>query len=182
MRAIHFMSALAAGKVIPDTSSAMISVTEPGESSPVSNQGWGYYLHSAFADVSYDENTYQVLGPDVFREVYSDAITSAQARQISMFIRSVLLDPTIDKLYVHCHRGRSRSAAIALYASELAGTRIDGDTREHNHLVLAMVRTPNRYSHLWRVPGVDTSSRKIGAVKKDGALHFAQVSRKTGWI
>lgn len=153
------MSALVASRLTPDQSSAMISVTEPGEISPIQPSGWGRYMHLAFADVSFTESTIRELGSEAFHQVYSDAITSAQAKQASKFVRDLANDPGIARLYIHCHRGRSRSAAIAIYASQQSGVALDTDTREHNRLVLTMLHHPDRYAHLFSAPNFNAPKR-----------------------
>lgn len=136
---------------MPDPHAAMVSITDPGERSPVRAEDWGMYLHSAFTDSEYNIATFQTMGAAVFREVFGSAITAAQAMQIRQFLADCAQNPHISRLEVHCHRGRSRSAAVALYTVKthravLAG---DADTREHNRLVYAMLENPLQYQRLF---------------------------------
>lgn len=134
---ILFMSAREACQLTPDLSAEMISITDPGERSPV-QPGWSRLLHVQFEDVEYDSDTKRLLGEQLFREAYAGAISQEQAGRIRTFIAGIRKS-TVSTLHIHCHRGRSRSTAVARYASEVLSVPLEQVPTTYNALVYRML-------------------------------------------
>ena len=136
MRTVTFMNAMAASDLTPDPSNAMISISDaPGWGDPGLPQSrFDRLLRIYFVDGHYSGETICDMGRN-FKNIYSAYFDRQRAYQIREFLDEC--DGLgIQNLYVHCTAGRSRSAAVALWASRHHGYALKGDPKHANDMVL----------------------------------------------
>lgn len=148
MRTVTFMNAMAASDLTPDPSNAMISISDaPGWGDPGLPQSrFDRLLRIYFVDGHYSGETICDMGRN-FKNIYSAYFDRQRAYQIREFLDEcdVL---GIQNLYVHCTAGRSRSAAVALWASRHHGYALKGDPKHANDMVLDLLSDPHKFDHL----------------------------------
>jgi predicted protein tyrosine phosphatase len=117
VRAVVFMAQRAAEQLEPTPDAAIISIANPGERVSL-RSGWPLLLSVAFADACYDESTIRSFGRmwELSSRGFPD---KAHAQTIRAFIDD--LPPEIERLFIHCGAGVSRSAAVARFACERLG-------------------------------------------------------------
>ncbi len=138
IRSINFISeATAVGlKHLPAT--AMISITNPGETAPLI-EGWEKLLRVGVADASYDERTIESYGR-MWPLSSRGFPTKAHAEEIRAFLDQL---PTgIETLIIHCGAGVSRSGAVAKYASGRYGLPFPADYSRHNEALFRLLEEP----------------------------------------
>ena len=106
---------------------AMVSITDEAHTPASLQAGWGAVLRLAFYDV---EPAWARPGQIPFSE--------AQAGVLWDFVHG--LPGHVDTLYVHCRSGISRSGAVARVITECFGLPFDGEEKECNAHVLALLR------------------------------------------
>jgi hypothetical protein len=90
-------------------SGGLISITEPGRLAPI-QEGWGSILRIQFHDVTEDSLVYAAQeGFVVFSDELADVILDWLEEH----------EGTFTDIVVHCAMGVSRSAAVALFISEV---------------------------------------------------------------
>lgn len=122
---------------------AMISITNPGVTASL-QVGWAQVLRVAFSDAEYDEADFADYRARGVRFVPSEKgfPTQYQAQLIRDFCAHIARDAAVHHLVVHCHAGKRRSAAVAMYAAERLGARLLGKPEDPNRTVLALLKDP----------------------------------------
>ena len=124
---VEFISQRSAEGRPGDPRAAMVSITDEAHTPASLQAGWGTVLRLAFYDV---EPAWARPGQILFSE--------AQARVLWDFVHG--LPRHLDTLYVHCRSGISRSGAVARAITERLGLPFDGEEKECNAHVLALLR------------------------------------------
>lgn len=132
IRKILFMSQNDAIQLKPSDKSALISIRVPKGFVPL-QYGWKYLHTPEFHD--------EVEDPDGVWKLFNDEM----AIDTISFVKG--LPENVETLYIHCHAGISRSAAMAKFFSEMFHLPFD----EHYHLYNKLV-----HRVLWRVYFSDT--------------------------
>jgi len=118
---VDFMSQARAEYFKPMTREAIISITGSGHPKARLRKGWTRVLRLVFDDVE----------APFFNVVHFDNL---HAEEILAWLEKV--ENKVEKVYVHCHAGISRSAAVAKFIAERydlsGGVRVYED---HNRLV-----------------------------------------------
>jgi len=142
IRSVRYLSEAAALMLNPQPCAAMISITDPGHEAPLPQpEGWGALLRIVFMDAEYDED---MLGRLAARRVAFQAEAKSfpsrrNANALCAFLDGLASSPQITELYVHCHAGQRRSAAVAKYASELFGAEFDHGYAGYNKTVYRLL-------------------------------------------
>ena len=84
-------------KIIPEKNSGIISISDKGDEDAHLNNRWNYRLDMYFNDNDYDFNEFH-------------------ARQMINWLEKI--EGKVEKLWVHCNQGISRSPAVGLWLSE----------------------------------------------------------------
>lgn len=159
---IKYLSEADALNENPAMDKAIISITEPGRVCPISGE-WGAILRVTFCDAEYDQGTIDRMAArkQQFNPVNKGFPSSGSIEPIRGFISR--LGPNTSELIVHCHAGQRRSAAVALYASEIISDaqfpRAEIARRDMNKTVYQLLKNPNafrfhqRTSLFWRLIG-----------------------------
>jgi predicted protein tyrosine phosphatase len=100
---VDFMSQARAEAMRPLPREGIISITGSGYPPATLRRGWRRVLRLVFDDVEI-----QFFGATHFDTVHAEAILR--------WLDEV--EGQVDKLFVHCHAGRSRSAAVAKFIAE----------------------------------------------------------------
>ena len=124
---VEFISQRSAEGRPGDPRAAMVSITDEAHTPASLQAGWGAVLRLAFYDV---EPAWARPGQIPFSE--------AQAGVLWDFVHG--LPRHLDTLYVHCRSGISRSGAVARAITERLGLPFDGEEKECNAHVLALLR------------------------------------------
>lgn len=103
MNRITFVPRSVARQWHPAQGAVLISVYSEHEGPPTLQEGWAAVLSLCFDDVDRRQEGCRVFSP-------------VQARQVLEFAR---VHQDAPELVVHCEKGQSRSAAVALFLSEL---------------------------------------------------------------
>jgi predicted protein tyrosine phosphatase len=132
IREVDFMSQARAEYFKPMTREAIISITGSGHPRAKLRKGWFRILRLVFDDVE----------APFFNAVHFDNL---HAGKILVWLEKV--ENKVDKVYVHCHAGRSRSAAVAKFIAEKYD--LSGGIRvyeEHNSRVHKILTRRGRLS------------------------------------
>lgn len=154
---IDFMSLVQLERSTGRPDWAVISITDSDQSAALIPTGYGHSLKLSFDDLDTDAIHQGSTGVPFEQE---------DAQIVWGFIKKIGQDPTTHGLIVQCEAGRSRSAAIAIFASAvLAGRfvtsrRVDG----FNDLVL---------SALEKVSAVRVSRPRSTTVEPDQVIERA---------
>jgi predicted protein tyrosine phosphatase len=124
---VEFIAQRSAESRPGDRRAAMVSITDEADAPASLRAGWGAVLRLAFYDV---EPEWARPGQTLFSE--------AKARAVWGFVHALPGD--IETLYVHCRSGISRSGAVARAITERLGLPFDGEEKECNAHVLALLR------------------------------------------
>lgn len=166
LKAITFLSEREAIELQPRADTAMISITDSGRLAKL-REGWEVLLRVDFPDITYDEKTLREYG-NLLSPKW--AISDVEACQMHQFIMELRHIPQIESLIVHCHAGKSRSAAVAKFAAEIYCLPFDHEYDGYNITVYELLRNPNKYiSHYtWRTVSRHPSqqSRKLGLIER----------------
>jgi predicted protein tyrosine phosphatase len=164
LKEVSFVSEREAIELPPRIDTAMISITDSGRVAKLKDR-WGVLLRVDFPDITYDEKLLREYG-NILSPKW--AITDVEASQMRQFILALRFMPQIETLIVHCHAGKSRSAAAAKFAAEMFGLPFDHAYDGYNTTVYELLHNPNKYVvfYPWR-----TASK-----------HPSQQSREIGWI
>ena len=155
---VEFISQRSAEGRPADPRAAMVSITDEAHH-PVSLQaGWGALLRLAFYDV---EPAWARPGQILFSE--------AQARVLWDFVHG--LPRHLDTLYVHCRSGISRSGAVARAITERLGLPFDGEEKECNAHVLALLRRAAPMIAAKSAVSAPSDSSPEGATRAAGEAH-----------
>lgn len=145
---IQYLSEADALSLVPNGAAAMISITEPGRTAPlVFPHAWGALLRVQFADAEYDEAMIERLSA---RGVHFDPSAKGfpdrrNAETIRAFLDGLTEARHIKALYVHCHAGQRRSAAVARYACELLDVHFEDSEKGHNRTVYTLLNNPLQF-------------------------------------
>lgn len=151
---ITYLSEYKASQLDPNSETALISIADPGHAPPgIFPQGWGMFYQDFFIDGDYDADLIRTFG-EHFHESFSGYMQKEQASQMKAFVHDVLNNPEIEHLVVHCTAGRSRSAAVAQYASDITEIVPVGDfgISGMNTMVYKMLHNPGMFSELTAQP------------------------------
>jgi len=132
IREVDFMSQARAEYFKPMAREAIISITGTGFPRAKLRKGWFRILRLVFDDVE----------APFFNAVHFDNL---HAEEILAWLEKV--ENKVDKLYVHCHAGKSRSAAVAMFIAEKYD--LSGGIRvyeEHNGMVHRILTRCGRLS------------------------------------
>ena len=100
-------------------------------------------LHLAFHDVSYNELDIDREGADWWlNKVTETRFLAEQARAIHTFVAK-WWDSDAGELVIHCHRGESRSAAVAKWVAQSTGAMLDQHPARANEMVFRMLEEPD---------------------------------------
>jgi predicted protein tyrosine phosphatase len=159
---VKFCSEPEALRIQPDSSMALISITNPGDLAPV-QAGWGAMHRISFADASYDEREIRFF-EKMWYQSSQGFFTKQHALPIIDFLDN--LDESISQLIIHCGAGQSRSAAVALYAANRYGLKLMGDAKQYNVTVLNLLQNPTLYDAILPEEKVNKNSftRKLIAL------------------
>ncbi|WP_432262766.1 tyrosine-protein phosphatase [Cupriavidus sp. TMH.W2] len=122
----------------------MISITNPGATATL-RPGWGSILRVQFSDAEYVPGDIgrRMTDGRPFDPAMRGFPTQTQAQAIRQFCEGVYADPALVRVLVHCHAGKRRSGAVALYLVERFGATIDGPVPDDpNRTLLALLRDP----------------------------------------
>ena len=121
IREVSFLSQAGAEAMRPLPREGIISITGSGYPPATLRRGWRLVLRLVFDDVEIP-----FFGATHFDNAHADAILR--------WLNEV--EGKVDKIFVHCHAGRSRSAAVAKFIAERYD--LSGGVRtydDHNKLV-----------------------------------------------
>ena len=124
---VIFLGRRNAEELVPPNNSAIISITDSVEDEANLKEGWEHTFRVSFIDGAYNEDSLRFVGTN-YRYIYSAYFDKGQAIELRGAIDHIV-SLGIDKVIVHCHAGRSRSAAIALYIANRYGYLPYNDTK-----------------------------------------------------
>jgi predicted protein tyrosine phosphatase len=104
IREVEYLSQARAENLRPLSREAIISITGSGYPKATLRKGWLRVLRLVFDDID----------APFFNAVHFD---SPHAEETLAWLQKV--EGKVDKVYVHCHAGKSRSAAVAKFIAEL---------------------------------------------------------------
>lgn len=147
---ITVLSQAEAEKRVPCDREAIISITDPG--APLANlhPGWPRTLRVQFGDVMYDKQTIEFYGKSW--DSVQGVFRACHAETIRRFVADIESDPEIDHITVHCHAGKSRSAAVATWIAIKNGRDCPLSWSGRNQTVLDVLNEPARYEWAWAMP------------------------------
>ncbi|MCG7952650.1 MAG: hypothetical protein N0E56_15740 [Candidatus Thiodiazotropha endolucinida] len=116
---VLFLNKKTAEEMLPIENGAMISITDCRDDEADINDQWGHVYRFRFIDGSYNEDSLRFVGLN-YKYIYSSYFDRAQAVEMNQVISNIVNDG-INTIVVHCHAGRSRSAAVAKYISDRYG-------------------------------------------------------------
>ncbi len=173
LKYVTFISQLQAECVIPRDDMALISITEPPSGNnfmmmPEFKHKWKHFVRVEFHDIDVDKKRDRVLDSAEIDEY--TLFNIHHACKIIEFVQNIKDD--IVSLVVHCHAGISRSAAVALFFSEIYGLNIaPGDSDLYNRTVYRVLS--NTYDQTYRWLGTaqeDKKGYKKPTINKDDPL------------
>ncbi|HDM8198161.1 MULTISPECIES: protein-tyrosine phosphatase family protein [Vibrio] len=142
---VIFVSQREAETIHPEPGVAMISITDPGK--PLAELGsWELIYRDSFFDGGYSEDAIHIH-KDEFRMRYCSYIDSEQGEKLKNFI-SQLISSGVNKIYVHCYFGRSRSGAVAKYLVDQFGFESNKPIESPNMTVYKLLCNPVRFEPL----------------------------------
>ncbi len=71
-----------------------------------------------------------------------------QALEIRSFVDSIAANDIPSRLFVHCHAGLSRSAAVSKYVAQLYKCNLIGNLDKYNITVFEVLQDPDKYESL----------------------------------
>lgn len=125
-RFVIFVSRYQAERMEPAADVAMISIIDFKENKAGLQSGWESVYIDDFIDAEYTAEMVREYPPSVLESM----LTREQAIALKAHIES-LKSRSIQKVVVHCHAGRSRSCAIALYVSKTLGLPLFSGRQTH---------------------------------------------------
>jgi len=144
---ITVLSQVDAEKHPPRRCEAIISITDPGAPPAELHPGWPAILRIEFGDLEYDRHTIAYWGASW--QSVEGVFRAAHAQDIIRFVERVESDPDIDHLVIHCHAGKSRSAAIATWVAARHAIPPALSWSGRNQTVLDVLEEPARYEWAW---------------------------------
>lgn len=111
---VIFISQREAENAIGNKDIAVLSITDGGCDATI-DSSFGHIYRYEFVDGSYDEDTIRLIGKN-HSVVFQSYFDKKRAMLMKDNIAS-LISQDYRKILVHCHAGRSRSAAVAAYIS-----------------------------------------------------------------
>lgn len=141
---VTVLSTPAAAGRSPAPDAALITITDPGEPTPLRRFGWGAYLHLSFTDSVYDEVTIRLLEGG-FRKVFPGAMTAEHSRVIHAFLDAIEARPAIRTLLVHSRGTTARAIAVARFATERWRLPAPVSRDDANPLVYRLLHEPDAY-------------------------------------
>lgn len=166
LKQVSFVSEREAIELAPRTDVAMISITDSGRTAKL-KEGWGALLRVDFPDITYDEKLLREYGNMLSPKW---AISDVEAWQMRQFILGLRSMPQIETLIVHCHAGKSRSAAVAKFAAEMFSLPFDHTYDGYNITVYELLHNPDKYVSLYPRRTVSRHPsqlpRKLGVIER----------------
>jgi len=164
---VTFLPKSKAEQIQPGPTDAMISICDPGDEVQLAS-GWEQLLTLSFLDMVYDDDLLERFGEAAPR-VYAGYPQRRHAEAIRQFVDE-LNQQNINRLYVHCYHGRSRSAAVASWVANRYGAELErNDTHDANPLLQTLLNNPGRYDRYFEPEnteeGVDTTKGGSGVVR-----------------
>lgn len=162
IESVRYISEKIACELTPSPREAMLSISDPGIYTVPLKEGWPKLLRCYFPDAGCDAGLLKFVGG------YSQYLTMGfpshvHALQMRNFIADLASSETSYKLIVHCHAGRSRSAAVAKYTAEIHNLEFDHDYEKFNQTVYRLMHDPYCYAP----PGYEqTKRRPIGKIRR----------------
>lgn len=125
----------------PVSGAVLISVNDSRETEADLQPDWEKVLRYYFIDGTYNEESLRYTGRN-YKYIYSAYFDSETAHMMRSEIHECIEKGT--KIFiVHCHAGRSRSAAIAKYIHDKYGYNVGNDV---GHLTLGCTYSPELFS------------------------------------
>lgn len=151
IKQIKFISKAAAETIHPVPANAMISIVEPMEERTV-REGWDNLLKLEFHDTSISHSEHSTeLGHWSLLPVAKGEYVYFNDNQAKLIINFVEALPLyVETLFVHCHAGISRSAAVAKFLTEIYNLEFDSTYDRYNkHVYKTLIDTfyNDLYSH-----------------------------------
>lgn len=142
---VIFMSQKEVEMFVPSESAALISIVDHlAWQSP--NIDLSYYesvIQLSFLKGAYSQQQILAFGSS-FNSVFASYFKPSQARNLIAFI-SAVDKSNCSLLVVHCLTGRGRAAAVARYASEKHGFKLDQSIKHHSTFVFDVLMQPEKY-------------------------------------
>jgi predicted protein tyrosine phosphatase len=136
IKEIVFMSQNKAERLNPSSSSAIISITDPGKKANL--RGWSNILTLQFDDLC-PEELILINRKDLLNN--SKLFDGGHARQIYLFVKG--LPDHVNTLFIHCKAGVSRSTALAYFIADKLGASVLNESGERSnpnpHVVKVMM-------------------------------------------
>lgn len=142
----------------PPVNSSIISINDSENYLAELRPGWNDVVRSCFIDTTYNEQSLRFVGKN-HKYIYQSAFDKEKSLRLLRDIQSISASHLI---LVHCHAGRSRSAAVALYIHQRYGHTIypsiqalqagqqasKADTKHANATVLDLLNNPCLFDEL----------------------------------
>lgn len=142
----------------PPEKSSIISINDSESYLAELKPGWNDVVRSCFIDTTYNEESLRFVGRN-HKYIYQSAFDKEKSLQLLRDIQSISESQLI---LVHCHAGRSRSAAVALYIHQRYGHTIypciqalqsgrqasKDETKHANTTVLELLKNPCLFDDL----------------------------------
>ncbi len=125
----------------PIAGAVLISVNDSRETESDLNPAWEKVLRYYFIDGTYNEESLRSSGRN-YKYIYSAYLDSDTAHMMRSEIAECIEQGT-KIIIVHCHAGRSRSAAIAKYIHDTYGYNVGNDV---GHLTSGCTYSPELFS------------------------------------
>ena len=139
IKKVVYLSQLQAERLLPEPNTAMISITNPGETAFLQD-GWPMVLKISFADASYDEATIHSYGRMWLLSSYGFP-EKKHAETILKFLNN--LPDQITTIIVHCGACVSRSAAVAKYIEEKNHLTANEENTRYNTTLFRLLHKPS---------------------------------------
>ncbi|WP_454727761.1 MULTISPECIES: tyrosine-protein phosphatase [Cupriavidus] len=141
-RTVRYLPMHDACALAPRADTAVISITNPGTMAALP-PGWGALLRVQFSDAEYRPGDLgrRMADGSPFDPARRGFPTQQEAQAIRAFCAQVARTPALHHVLVHCHAGRRRSGAAALYVVDALGGTLSGEPPgDPNRTVLALLR------------------------------------------
>ncbi|MCG7884381.1 MAG: hypothetical protein AB2669_17665 [Candidatus Thiodiazotropha endolucinida] len=116
---VLFLNRRTAEELPPIDHAAMISITDSSEDDANISEDWYRLYRFHFIDGAYNEDTLRFVGTN-YKYIYSSYFDRELAFKLRNTIQQIISDG-IQTIVIHCHAGRSRSAAVAKFIHDQHG-------------------------------------------------------------
>jgi hypothetical protein len=132
-RKVIFINKHQAEILEPPDNAVIISINDSRETESDLMDGWSRVLRYYFIDGTYNEDSLRFAGIN-YKYIYSAYFDADTAHTMRSDIAECI-DKGTSIFVIHCHAGRSRSAAIAKYIHETYGYAVGNDVSQLESLV-----------------------------------------------